>query len=101
MNNYILAFSKTKNKVVISDDSLYGGTYTLVDSATSGTDRVYKNDETNVMIKYIDDRWCITHNDNILAEASTKNVTSPISLTYINPTLPAGYPYELSSITLS
>lgn len=100
MNNYILAFSKTKDKI-ISDDSLYGGTYTLVDSATSGTDRVYKNDVTDVTIKYIDDRWCITHNDNILAEASTKNVTSPISLTYINPTLPAGYPYELSSITLS
>lgn len=98
---FILAFFKNLNKIIIDNNSIYGGEYILIDNTASETDKVWINNKTNVMIKYINDRWCITYNDNILAEATTKNTTNPTQLIYINPQLPAGFPYELSSVKIN
>lgn len=97
---FTLAFLESFNKIIIDNNSIFNGEYTLLDNTVSEINRVWINEKTNVMIKYIENRWCLTFNDNILAEATEKNNLNPTKLVYINPPFPIGLPAELSSTTI-
>lgn len=97
---FILAFLQTFNKIIIDNDSIFNGEYTILDNTVSEINRVWINEKTNVIIKYVENRWCLTFNDNILAEATEKNNPNFTKLIFINPPLPIGLPAELFSTTI-